>query len=149
MTTQKVCTLYQHLIRPLLEYGTPAWNPWYIKDITLLENCQERCLKLCSSEVNLDSLAHRRQSQDLCETYKYLHNLYKTDPNTLFSHPNRRLRGHTLKLSGKRFSNDISRHFLPNRVVDEWNKLSEDTVNAPNLTSFKRKLRSLPSGPEG
>ena len=32
--------LYQSRLRPVLEYGSPVWNPWYKRDITELEKGQ-------------------------------------------------------------------------------------------------------------
>ena len=46
MTVDKICTLYKSIIRPILEYGSPAWNPWLQKYIDMLEKVQRRCLKL-------------------------------------------------------------------------------------------------------
>ena len=67
LSADKVKILYQSLIRPVLEYGSPVWSPWYKKDITELEKVQSRCLKIT-----------RRQVQDMCEVYKFMHGLYKT-----------------------------------------------------------------------
>jgi len=54
--------LYKTLIRPLVEYCTPAWSPHYIKDKTLLEKVQCRFtrmitgLKLLNYNSRLDAL---------------------------------------------------------------------------------------------
>ena len=82
----KVEILFNSLIRPLLEYGSPAWNPWYSKDITNIEKVQRRCYKLCNSpEFEPEPLVIRRLKTDLCEVYKYLHDMYKSD-KSLFLH---------------------------------------------------------------
>ena len=39
-------TLYETMIRPVLEYASPAWNPLYRKDIDELQKVQKRALKL-------------------------------------------------------------------------------------------------------
>ena len=39
--------LYKTYVRPHLEYASPAWNPWYRRDIELLEKVQERAVKMC------------------------------------------------------------------------------------------------------
>ena len=71
-SSKKVSLYYKHIIRPVLEYGAPAWNPWHTKDIQLLEKTQDRCLKLSQEEIKLESLEERRKRTDLIETYKYL-----------------------------------------------------------------------------
>ena len=42
ITVNKVEILFNSLIRPILEYGSPAWAPWYSKDIANLEKVQLR-----------------------------------------------------------------------------------------------------------
>ena len=35
-------TLYKSLVRPVLEYAAPAWNPYLAKDVLALERVQRR-----------------------------------------------------------------------------------------------------------
>ena len=49
----------------------------------------------------------------------------------------RTLRGHCKKIQKKRGDNDVRKHFFPNRIVDEWNKLPEQIVSAKNINQFK------------
>ena len=41
------------------------------KDITALEKCQRRCLRLSNEEIRLLSLKSRRDNYDMVETYKF------------------------------------------------------------------------------
>ena len=78
-------TLYIALIRPLLEYGVPVWDPHLRKDIDLLESVQRFATKLCTKSwsahsyderlhlLNLDSLSKRRAFLKLCHLYKLVH----------------------------------------------------------------------------
>lgn len=78
-------TLYIALIRPLLEYGVPVWDPHLRKDINLLESVQKFATKLCTKSwsahsyderlhlLNLDSLSKRRAFLKLCHLYKLVH----------------------------------------------------------------------------
>ena len=61
LSADTVKILYQSLMRPVLEYGSPAWSPWYKKDITELEKVQSRCLKTSSDPISLPDLITRRQ----------------------------------------------------------------------------------------
>ena len=38
--------LYTSLFRPVLEYATPVWSPYLVKDIEALENVQRRASRL-------------------------------------------------------------------------------------------------------
>ena len=109
--------------------------------------------------LNINTLSHkhfiigvlfyntdRRWQDDMCEVYNiYVHNMYKSNP--FFSHY--QLRGHSLKLEKNFCRTTLRQHFFSNKVVIDWNRLPEDVVSASSLQSFKRKLRSLPSGEEG
>ena len=144
LTNLKVRTLYGTIIRPILEYASPAWNPHLKKDINNLEKVQKRCLRLSSTEITgFDSLEFRRKFADLCEVYKFTHNMYKTDVNKMFSFSKIQLRGHSLKLEKSYSRTSLRQHFFSNRVVDAWNGLPEAVVSAPSLPCFKKRLRSL------
>ena len=148
-TEKKVTTLYQTQIRPVLEYASPTWSNWLKKHKEALEKVQRRCLRLCKTEIELPRLETRRLNQDLCEVYKLTHDMYKTDSKTYFTKPTRTNRGHSHKLYKPSCKTNVKLNSFSHRVIDPWNNLPEDTVSAPTLASFKRRLRSLPSGEEG
>lgn len=50
------------------------------------------------------------------------------------------LRGHSKKLDKERSAKLPRKHFLTNRIVYHWNALSEDTVSAATLNSFKNRV---------
>ena len=150
ITLNKVDILFNSLIRPILEYGSPAWAPWYSKDIVNLEKVQRRCYRICNSpDFVPESLVTRRLKTDLCEVYKYLHDMYKTDKNLFFTQSQRTLRGNSLKLVKPYAHTLIRSNFFSHRVVNSWNSLPEAVVSSPSLDAFKAKLRSLPLGLEG
>jgi len=145
-TPKKIQILYTTMIRPLLEYGSTVWSPHLQKDILELDKVQRRCLRLTDNAITLPSLKDRREKQDICETYKYVNNLYKTDSSQLFSKSLTPTRGHSEKLE-KHFSRtDIRKNFFVNRVVDTWNKQPQSIVSAPSMYALKRRLRSPPDG---
>ena len=149
LTAKKISILYQTIIRPLLEYASPVWSPWYSKDINLLEQTQKRCLKLSHEPVKLDSLQTRRNTTDIIETYKITNGLYKVNKDHFFKQPSRTLRGHQQKLFKPHSRTNIHKNFFTQRVVDSWNHLPENLPVAKSLSSFKNKLmRVLPKGEE-
>ena len=41
--------VYKAVVRPLVEYATPVWSPYYAADINLIESVQHRATKLIPS----------------------------------------------------------------------------------------------------
>lgn len=156
LTPKTFVKLYKTYIRPLLEFAYVIWDPYFKKDITLLENVQRRATKLVKSlrnmtyerrlkELNLTTLESRRSRGRLIETYKILTGYYDVpDLQDLFQlSTNKRLRGHSLKLCRMRAKKNPLQNFLPNRVVTDWNKLPMRLINAPSVNSFKNGLDKL------
>ena len=135
LTQDKVKILYTSLIRPILEYASPVWNPYLVKDVTLLENTQRRCLRMASEAVVLTSLEERRLFIDLCEVHKYVHKMYKNGLTNMFCmSTNTHLRGHSLRLKKNQYDSLVREHFFSERVINEWNQgLTEHIVTAPNV----------------
>jgi hypothetical protein len=48
--------------------------------------------------------------------------------------------GHSLKLYKMRVNKDVFKFSFGHRVIDEWNKLPEEVINAEGLNSFETKL---------
>ena len=96
----------------------------------------------------METLEERRKKIDLTETYKFLTNKYKTDPKSLFSIPNVKLRGHSKKLFKPRKSTLLAQNFFSSRVIDSWNSLPEKLVSAQSVESFKKIQSSLSTDKE-
>ena len=90
-----------------------------------------------------------RRWQVMCEVYKYVHNMYKSNPFFSHTQSHYQLRGKSTNPEKTFCRTTLRQHFFSNRVVNDWNRLPEDVISASSLQSFKRKLRSLPSGEEG
>jgi len=52
-------------------------------------------------------------------------------------------RGHNLKLFKPQCSLDVRKYSFAYRVIDIWNSLSNDIVNASSISVFKHKLESV------
>ena len=148
-------------VRPTLEYCSVAWNPKYQSDIDLVEKVQRlftrRLFQRCSDFPNhyeypgrlkllkLHSLETRRQILDLCMCYNIVFNHVNIDCNEFFVIDQQaRTRGNSRKIRKLENSRVNARqHFFSVRVIDEWNKLSDDVIMSENVSIFKRKLLSL------
>ena len=145
LTKNKIEILYKSIIRPGLEYASPAWSPWLKKDIDILEKVQKRCLRLAKDPILLPPLQDRRYKMDLVETFKFVKGMYKTPPSYMFQKAQTEaLRGHKFKLYKKPTSSELQKQFFSNRVINSWNALPANLVDITTTKAFKSQLRSLP-----
>jgi len=81
--------------------------------------------------LELTTLKEQRIRGDLIETIKIMTGKESVDQSQSFqlSTCEYQLRGHTMKLSKQRTSLDVRKFTFSQRVVQEWNKLSQDVVN--------------------
>lgn len=148
-----LCCLYISLVRPLLEYGSCAWNPHFKRDIDLLERVQHRFTRffpaLCVipyrerlSQLGLQSLERRRLRTDLIMTYRIIHGLVSFPMEQFFQYDDiSGTRGHCLKLRVRKVPRlDVRKFDFAQRVVKFWNMLDEGVVTAPSLRVFKSRI---------
>ena len=146
-----VLQLYKSLVRPHLEYCIQAWRPHYQKDIDLLERVQRRATRMITGFkgisyeerlrlLKITTLETRRLRGDLIETFKIMKGYEGIDASNFFELSNTVTRGHNLKICKGRFNRDIGRYSFRNRVVDEWNSLPQDIIDAPSINAFKNRL---------
>ena len=89
--------LFKALIRPILEYANPVWNPHQRKLINLIEQVQRNFTKAIIGmkkleyedrlkALKLPTLEYRRFRGDMIETFKICTGLYDpTTTDTLFT----------------------------------------------------------------
>lgn len=146
-------TLYTSLVRPHVEFANQVWSPYLKKKhIDMIENVQKRATKQLPGMkelpyeerlrvLNLPTLAYRRVRGDLIETYKILTDKYDPEVSRLFTMRNESTtRGHNRKIFKKRPRLNTRKYSFCYRVVDLWNQLPEDIVEAKTKYSFERRL---------
>lgn len=158
MDSDLLKTLYCAYVRPLLEFASPAWNPYLRKDIDLLEKVQKRATKVPTttkdlpyetrlSVLGLQSLEERRTRYDVIQQYRIVNGMdivdwyYKpvTAPSLNIEGPAGGIRGNDRRLEKEITQNLTRLNFFTNRVVSPWNGLDNRTVNSPNLNIFKSR----------
>ena len=143
--------LYPVLVRPLIEYCVQVWSPNKQKHIDLLEGVQKRATKIVPElrnmtynkrleSLGLISLEDRRVRGDMIETYKIMTGKEDISRDTFFKLAP--LRGNlnetrNLKIFKKRFNQNKRKYFFSQRVIEKWNQLSNEEVNAAKTSSFK------------
>ena len=78
----------------------------------------------------------------MIETYKILSEKYDSEvtPGLLIRDTNTRTRGHSKKLK-KRYSRlGVRKYAFANRIVDPWNNIPAEVVNAKTLLQFEKGL---------
>ena len=126
--------------------------PVFKKDRVAVENVQRRATKLVSGmshlsyserplALRLPSLEYRHEKADVIQVYKILLDIDEVDKNKLFTLSEyTATRGHSFKLFKRRLRLKIRANSFSNRVVDTWNSLPEQIVQAPSLNCFKSGL---------
>jgi hypothetical protein len=142
--------LFKGMVRPHLEYAVSVWSPHMKYQVIQIEQVQRRATKLIPglkdlsykerlTQLKLPCLAYRRMRGDLINTYKYLHSLYDcVQPK--FQLRETATRGNSLKLYKPGCKSTIRSKFFANRVINLWNTLPDDTVNAKSVNSFKAQV---------
>jgi hypothetical protein len=140
--------------RPKLEFNSCVWSPHQVGQIALVENVQRRYTKripglrhLSYAErldrLGLKSLEFRRLVYDLCMVYNIVHGNVRLEYHEFFTSAAGRTRGHNLKMAVPYARTNTRKHFFANRVVAPWNSLPVEVVNAPSISVFKTRVKSL------
>ena len=149
---QDFLLIYKTYIRPRMEYCVQAWSPHLKKDIECLEKVQRAATKMVHGlrhlpyedrlvHLGLTTLEERRTRGDLIEAYKIITGKEAVDREHFFqlSSCEYNLRGHSMKLSKQRPSIDVRKFFFRQRVVNEWNLLPQEVVDATSVNQFRQR----------
>ena len=152
--------LYKQFVRCHLEFAIPAWSPWLVQDIEILEWVQKRAVNFIVGlsgrtyedklrELKITSLAERRKKFDMVQTFKILNGHDRVDSSIWFKtvgdNANRLTRNTAYRnnLVATRSRTDIRKNFFSNRVVNLWNSLPTDVKDARTVKLFKARLEKI------
>ena len=144
-------TLFTSHVRPVLEYGQPATYPVTKGESDSLERVQRRGTKwvtglrsvpydLRLKQLNLFPLSYRRRRADLIYTRRVLRGEFSDLKIFLKFNRDGPTRGHSWKLFKPRRSRLRPTNTLSTRVINDWNRLPAEVVDAPTEASFKYLL---------
>ena len=155
-TEESLVTLFKVFVHPHLDYCIQACTATLRRDIETLEKVQRRATKLVPflrnlpyedrlRWLNLPTLGEQRRRGDLIETFKILKQHDQVDPQNFFilreDAPGREnTRGHHLKIFKQRRNTVQRRKFFSHGVVDTWNDLPREVIEATTVNGFKGRL---------
>ena len=80
----------------------------------------------------------------MLEVFKILKGFSKVNYKNWFKlATNSRTRGHCYKLIGSRSRLDIRKKFFSQRVINAWNSLPSDVVQAESVNAFKNRYKDM------
>ena len=149
--------LYKQFVRCHLEFAVPAWSPWLLGDIEILERVQKRAINMITGlqgknyeeklqELQLQTLVQRRKMFDMVQTFKIIHGYDNVDASTWFTLVGDNVDRHTRNLSynknliAARSKTDTRLNFFTNRVVKLWNSLPTEIKESNSINLFKSRL---------
>ena len=147
-----VKTAYNVLVRPILEYACPVWNPHLVKHIHSIESIQRRATRLiCGSvkshserlaELNWSTLELRRKYICLVQLYKIINGFSDVDYTRYIdlTGPTRTRRNHDFKIRPRAVRTNYFKFSFFNRYVNDWNSLPNSVMSASSLNAFKNRL---------
>ena len=145
---------YLCLVRPILMYASPVWDPFTLRNVNKLEMVQRRAARFVFNkysrhdsvttlltDLGWSSLTSLREQDRLCMMYKVLNNLTAINYNdyVTFSESVTRRRN-DLKLNVFSPSINCFKYSFFPRTVTEWNVLSNSVVHSSSVSSFRAAL---------
>ena len=77
---------------------------------------------------------------DLIEVYKIFHGLDDIKPDDLFSLETGITRNHGYKIQKVFNDHEFRKYSFSQRIINEWNRLPSEAVNAKSVNIFKNKV---------
>ena len=98
-------------------------------------------------QCGLTTLKTRRLRGDQIEVFKIVNGYEDVDRNMFFKlKQGSRTRGHKAELVKEQCRLDMRKYSFLQRVINEWNKLPNDCVNASSVNMFKNRIDIFDKG---
>ena len=140
---------YASLVRSVLEYAAPIWDPYKVGDIATLEKVQRSAARFVKNdhrhqssvtkmirELGWPSLAERRRDQRLILLYKIVNDLVDVPTSEILSPADNRTRAlHNKKFKHLPSNTPVYRQSFFGRTIPDWNDCP--FVEVPTIDNFK------------
>ena len=148
--------LYRSLVRPILEYASPVWSPYLVKDKRAIESIQRRASRIALGQkrrempyeercelLGWSTLERRREYFSLVECYKTVFELNGLECRDYFEFCNNNTRSNNLfKIRMKSAKVNAFKYSFFTRIIKEWNNLPHHLFgNDININKFKFNLK--------
>jgi len=149
--------LYKSYVRPHLEFASPAWSPWLVRDMDALEKVQKKAVGMVGGlkgatyeeklvELGLQSLSERRREADLLLIQKVMHGTCRVNGEKWKNARNNggpltRAAADPTRLDQPRARLEIRSNYYTVRIPREWNELPQDLRETQSAARFKANLR--------
>ena len=121
------------------------WSHGFVNSSTRHDQCWRGHDNVCderSEELELPRLEDRRTRGDMILTYRLINGEEGINYRNFFTldeRPYGLREQHTKKISRGQEDCELRRYLFSKRVIDKWNKLTEEEVSAPSTSEFKRR----------
>jgi hypothetical protein len=154
--TKVFSMLYNALVRPILEYAAPVWNPYLVKDIHAIEKVQRRASRLALRQkrgemsyeercqiLGWTTLSLRRDYLSLLECYKIFFGLCQLNFSDFFEwcRVKSTRANHAYKLCVKASRVNCYKYSFFVRTIGLWNALPKYVLEANNFSAFKKAMK--------
>jgi len=150
-------TAYKAMVRPILEYASPAWSPHNQTHVDRLEKTQRRAARWTMSNYSREAsvtemlsqlgwrtLNDRRSDARLCLFYKIVHGLVAVPMPAYICHPTRMSRlQHPLSFRQLHCRIDSYKFSFFPLVIVQWNSLPAAIATLPTLAAFKHAVGTI------
>ncbi len=86
-------------------------------------------------------MEYRRKRGDMIQAFKILQKMYRIARTKFFTQAiYNGTRNHNMKLFKPHFESELRKHAFSQRMIDDWNSLSENIVALESLEIFKGRL---------
>ena len=157
-------TAYITLVRSIMEYAAPIWDPHLSKDSHMLENIQRRAARFIKGDfrttasvtkmlldLGLKDLKDRRRDLRLALLFKVVQDHVGVSPEDIGLEPadGRTRANHKHKFRTRGARTNSYKFSFASRTISEWNRLPANIVEADSPQAFKAGLATLaPVAPE-
>lgn len=148
---------YKALVRPLVEYASPVWDPYHQTEIDRIEMVQRRAARYVTNSHNnrssvnqmlehleWKSLEQRRKDARLTMMYKITNEKVAIPKEGRLIPPKRLSRNmHDKSFQIPSAASDYRKYSFFPRTIRDWNALPPGVVTAPSVEAFKASLTKL------